>query len=173
MHLGAPRQHLQIRTGKLQSMHLVCRDQSSMSTSSIAPAPRATTGEKGLLWPRCQGGMLVRLYWSAVIFAMPLLVFATAVKPIQRPRQLGRRVFVERPAGRCSSAQCFAVTFSPVRFSTASFALYQRLAFAAQIYHHRVSTYISPSATMQTVCHTPRPILGATPRYRPRKPFWP
>lgn len=34
-------------------------------------------------------------------------------------------------------------------------------------------THISPKATMQIVCHTPSPILGATPRYRPLMPFCP
>jgi hypothetical protein len=35
----------------------------------------------------------------------------------------------------------------------------------------RVSTYTSPKATMQTVCQTPSPILGVTPRYRPLSPL--
>ncbi len=51
------------------------------------------------------------------------------------------------------------------------------------IVNHRVSshsprdrerkekTHISPIATMHTVCHTLRPIRGATPRYNPFNPF--
>lgn len=34
-----------------------------------------------------------------------------------------------------------------------------------------VATHISPRATMQTVCQMPRPMRGATPRYRPLTPF--
>ncbi len=34
-----------------------------------------------------------------------------------------------------------------------------------------LSTYMSPRATMHTVCQTLRPIRGATPRYRPIKPL--
>jgi hypothetical protein len=33
------------------------------------------------------------------------------------------------------------------------------------------NTHMSPKATMQMVCQTPRPTLGATPRYRPLIPF--
>lgn len=35
-----------------------------------------------------------------------------------------------------------------------------------------VETYISPIATMQIVCQTLNPILGATPLYKPLIPFW-
>lgn len=33
------------------------------------------------------------------------------------------------------------------------------------------ATYTSPKATMQTVCQTPKPILGVTPLYKPLRPF--
>ena len=34
------------------------------------------------------------------------------------------------------------------------------------------STYISPKATIQIVCQTPKPIRGVTPRYKPRIPLF-
>lgn len=33
------------------------------------------------------------------------------------------------------------------------------------------TTYMSPRATMHTVCQIPRPIRGVTPRYRPFRPL--